>query len=327
MKKLLLLFVSAILISSCDENEKNSVSQRVLPDSNGRINALTVVMDNELWEGSVGNAVRDSLAKPVDGLPQDEPLFEISHLPTKTFSGFATKSRTILIAQKGAQNRFAIDKDVYAKPQRVAVLEGQTEADIVRLIHENADRISEVFKEGEVTETMRRIHKSLHGDESLKENLKIDVPIPTAYRFAVSTPDFFWIRKDIPQGHMNLLAYELPHRTFNSDSEVLDFIIRTRDSIGAVHIPGRLEGSHLITEEAYAPFLNESMISGRKCWETKGTWEVKNDFMAGPYVSYLIDDVQNNRLVVLEGFVFKPSNEKRDNVFELESILKSSKFL
>lgn len=325
MKNAITLLLMLVLFS-CNQTEKKN-SQRVLPDSNGRINTLTVVAENAIWEGNAGNAIRNTLARPVDGLPQDEPLFSISHLPTQAFSDFARRSRNVLIVQIGQENRFGIQKNTYATPQIVAVAEGKTQEDIAEIINQNAHKIAVAYKDGEVLEAMRRIKKSLHKDESLKNQLGVELPIPSAYRYATKTENFFWIRKDIPHGHMNIVVYELPHRTFKDEEEVLNFVIKTRDSIGEAHIPGRSEGTHLITEEAYSPFINESMLSGRTCWETKGTWEVKNDFMAGPYVSYLIDDVQNNRLLVLEGFVFKPSTDKRDQVFELESIFKSSNIL
>lgn len=83
----------------------------------------------------------------------------------------------------------------------------------------------------------------------------------------------------------------------------------------------------MITEEAYAPYLFDTTIQGRKTYETKGTWELKNDFMAGPFVNYAIRDEKNNRYLVLEGFTYNPSKAKRDLVLELESIIKSVKFL
>ena len=45
--------------------------------------------------------------------------------------------------------------------------------------------------------------------------------------------------------------------------------------------------------------------------------------MAGPFVNYMIEDNTNNRWLVIEGFVFAPSVNKRDYMFELETIIKS----
>jgi len=82
----------------------------------------------------------------------------------------------------------------------------------------------------------------------------------------------------------------------------------------------------MITEEAYAPYLFTTEIDGKFAYETKGTWEVKNNFMAGPFVNYAIKDSINNRILVIEGFTFAPSIGKRDYQFELEAIIKSVQF-
>ena len=60
--------------------------------------------------------------------------------------------------------------------------------------------------------------------------------------------------------------------------------------------------------------------------ETRGTWEVKGDFMGGPFLNYLIEDKLNERVLLVEGFVFAPSKRKRDNIIEIEAIVKSLKF-
>jgi len=47
--------------------------------------------------------------------------------------------------------------------------------------------------------------------------------------------------------------------------------------------------------------------------------------MGGPFISYTIEDKENERLIVVEGFSYSPSSKKRDVVFELEAILKTLK--
>jgi hypothetical protein len=137
--------------------------------------------------------------------------------------------------------------------------------------------------------------------------------------------DFFWIRKDIPKGNMEILVYAVPLNQIDRDTSVIANIIKMRDSIGKAHIPGPLEESYMITEEAYAPYLFNSKVDGKFAYETKGTWEVKNAFMAGPFINYAVRDSANNRYIILEGFTFAPATAKRDNMFELEAILKSAK--
>jgi hypothetical protein len=45
--------------------------------------------------------------------------------------------------------------------------------------------------------------------------------------------------------------------------------------------------------------------------------------MSGPFINYTIVDSINKRLVVLEGFCYSPSKEKRDVMHELDAIMHS----
>ena len=47
--------------------------------------------------------------------------------------------------------------------------------------------------------------------------------------------------------------------------------------------------------------------------------------MGGPFLNYLIEDKLNDRVLFVEGFVFAPSKRKRDNIIEIEAIIKSLK--
>jgi hypothetical protein len=100
-----------------------------------------------------------------------------------------------------------------------------------------------------------------------------------------------------------------------------------RDSVGRLYIHGKARATRMITERAYAPYFKSSIFEGRKTFETKGTWEMKNDYMSGPFINYAIIDKKNNRLLVLEGFCYAPSKEKRDLMFELEASIKSAVLL
>ena len=81
----------------------------------------------------------------------------------------------------------------------------------------------------------------------------------------------------------------------------------------------------MITEESYAPYLFEINLDNKPTYETKGIWDVKNAFMGGPFINYAIEDKINKRWVVIEGFAFAPSVEKRNYMLELEAIIKSAK--
>lgn len=322
MRKIIMIITAAVLFASCEDNPKED--KVVLNDSSGNINNLSVIIPNELWSGEVGEALRKTFAAPVDGLPQEEPLFSMNQMPPEAFSGFVRKNRLFLKVEKGSEAGVKVAKDAFATPQAGIVITGETNEEIIELIDENAERIIDLYKESEIIERQRRIQKSLLNDEPLEEKLGVSMKIPSAYRYAKQEDDFVWIRKDIPNGSMEILVYEVPISAIQKDTNIIGNIIKMRDSIGEKHIPGRLEGTHMITEEAYAPYLFESQIDKKFAWESKGTWDVKGDFMGGPFLNYAVLDEENDRFVVLEGFAFAPSARKRDNMQELEAILKSA---
>ena len=106
-----------------------------------------------------------------------------------------------------------------------------------------------------------------------------------------------------------------------SETPKLNEILRARDSIGKLYIPGRLEGTYMTTDRDYRPYFYKLKMDKKIVFQTKGIWEVKDDFMAGPFVNYLFKDNKTYEWVVVEGFVFAPSVSKREYMFELNSIL------
>jgi hypothetical protein len=314
--------LSVSLLTSCGDGSK---SKRIVSASSGNINNLQVIIDSELWLSRIGDELREVFSAEVVGLPQQEPLFSIRQMPPVVFTGFATKNRTILKIErdKPADTKFL--KDVYATPQAVVVISGNSAKEIIAEINKHAERIISTFKATEIKEKQRRMAKSLLKDKSIEETLGITIKPPSAYRIAKQEGNFFWLRRDIDNGDANLMIYEMPLDAVSDGENAINDIIKMRDSIGKVHIPGPIEGSYMITEEAYTPFLNTTIIDNKPAFETKSTWEVKDAFMAGPFVNYAVKDEVNNRLIVLEGFVFAPSKSKRDYIFELEAIIRTLK--
>lgn len=321
MKPLYYSLLLLLLFFSCNESGTKDTSH--LPKSLGNINTLQVVTPNDLWNGSVGEEIRNFFAAPTDGLPQDEPLFSMNQMPPETYTGFARKYRLVLYANLGNIDTIEIKKDTYSKPQTGAFITAKTKEGLVRLIKENHAEIIEAFHDSEITERQRRTNLSVMKLDSLEDKMGVSLKIPSAYHIAKASDDFYWIRKELKSGSTNIIIYEVPLDMINKDSTTVGDIIRMRDSIGGKHLPVEDDGQ-FITEEAYAPFLFTTEINGKPAYETKGTWEVKNQYIAGPFVNYAVRDEARNRYLILEGFTYAPSVEKRDLQFELESILKSA---
>src|SRR5690606_25217453 len=120
-----LLFSLLVAVTSCNSSGKKDKS--LLPDSSGNINSLQVVTANDLWNGPVGEAIRDEFAAPVDGLPQDEPLFSMNQMPPEAFSGFARNNRLFLYVVLSEEDKVTLATDEYAKPQVGAVIKATSQ--------------------------------------------------------------------------------------------------------------------------------------------------------------------------------------------------------
>lgn len=318
-KTVFLLVIIALIFQSCQDKD----AKRIVSKSSGNINNLVVVTTNQLWENKVGDSIRKILAAPIQGLANDESQFVMNQMPPEVFTGFAKKNRTVLKIEKGKAANTQIAEDQYAMPQTMVVVSGKTNAEIIEQIKKNAEKIRDAFNKEEIKEKQRRISKSLFNDDVLKEKLGLSMKFPTAYRMAKEEDKFFWIRRDIKNGNVDMMIYEVPLSSIRKgDSAVMD-IVRLRDSVGKIHIEGPTEDSFMATEDAFTPSISETILDNKPTLETRGLWDVTNAFMSGPFVNYAIEDKVNNRYIIIEGYVFAPSVAKREYVFELEAILKS----
>lgn len=293
----------------------------------GKINTISVIIDDQLWNGEIGDSIRNKFASPVIGLPQEEPLFTINQYPVKLMEGFMTDSRTIIVVKKAGKNKFEIKKNQYASPQNVFHISGKTSADILEIIEKNAPKIIQIIKETEITENQRISNLSLLNTQRITNEFHISLNVPSGYLYVLQKNKFIWLKKEIVSGNTSILIYQVPISSIKKDSNGIANIIKMRDSIGDLYIRGTEPEAKMITEEGYAPYLFKIKLNGKETYETKGTWELKNEFMSGPFINYAIVDKEHDRILVLEGFCYSPSKEERDLMHELESIIKSISIL
>ena len=321
MKKNLTLLFSVLIMVSCQTKKGTPL----VLSSNGNINTITVVMPNELWQGTIGQTVRDMYSYPAEGLPQQEPLYDLKQIPPEIFTGFAQSSRSVLWIGISEQINVRIDKNTYAQPQTIAVFTAPTTDQLTEIIMSQSNKVIEMISRQERIERLRRIRKSSYINHGLEEKFGFSLTMPSAYKKLKEGQNIIWFQRETQKGHVNLLVLTTPYDETIVSQKNLDQITAKHDSIGKEFIPGRLPNSYLITEKAYEPYVYHTTFGNKPALEIRGTWEVQGDFMAGPFLQYIINDKANNRNIVLEGFVFAPSTAKRDYIFEVETILRSIK--
>jgi hypothetical protein len=328
MKKVIILLVAVFFAISC--NTGNGKNGYTLPTSNGNTNKIMVVVKGLDWEGKIGDQIRTVFGEHQVGLPQPETLLSVSQIDPSGFSSFMRHGKAVLTIQEGEKESITVEKDRYARPQIIVHATAKNKEGILNLLSTRGKEIIKLFKDEDI-KFSQRIFKKERIDETKFEtikNLGLTIDIPKRFRLVEDSGDFIWFRQHLKSGIArgdgtnNILIYSIP---LEDESTVADNITAVRDTIGKKHIPGSKEGMYMITEQAYTPFTFDAEMDGKKAYETRGKWEVKNDFMAGPFINYTIIDKKNNRLVIVEGFTYAPSINKRDFLFELEAIAKSMK--
>ena len=321
-KPIFLILLFSVLVFSCKKEDTNAIRK-----TTGKVNNIAVIIDDQQWNGEIGDSIRNKFASSVIGLPQEEPLFTINQYPVKLMEGFMTDSRNIIIVKKGEKNNFVIKKDQYAAPQNVFHISGKTAADILAIIEKNSASIIQIIRQTEIEECQRINKKALLDSRIITTKFRVGLAIPSDYKCTIQDTNFIWMKKELVSGNTSLLIYQVPLKAIINKRNLVSNIIKTRDSIGALYIHGKEPNTDMITEEAYAPYFFTIKLDGKLAYEMKGTWELRNDFMSGPFINYAIIDRENDRVLFLEGFCYSPSKEKRDLMFQLESIIKSVRVL
>ncbi|CAM1370825.1 conserved exported protein of unknown function [Tenacibaculum soleae] len=327
MKKIILLVLVFIGMSCKSGAGKEGY---ILPTSNGNTNKIMVVVKGADWQGKLGDQIRKVFGEHQVGLPQPETLLSVSQIDPVGFSSFMRHGKAILTLKEGEKEAITIENNRYASPQIIVHVAAKNKQGLINVLNTRGKEIIKIFKDEDIKYTQGLFKKDRIDETAFKtiNNIGLTLDIPKRFRLVEDTGEFIWFRQHLKSGIArgdgtnNILIYSVP---LGDENAVADNITTVRDTIGKKYIPGSKEGMYMITEQAYTPFTFDAEIDGKKAYETRGKWEVKNDFMAGPFINYTIVDKKNNRLIIFEGFTYAPSVNKRDFLFELEAIAKSMK--
>lgn len=315
------------VLSSCKTNGKKEI---ILRNSVGNTNTILTVIKAQLWDTKVGDEIRAVFGEHQVGLPQPETIMSMSQVDPVGFTDIMNNNRAIMMVSLGKKERVSVTYNKFAKPQTIVSVVAKDEHDLIQLIQKQGKKIINIFKEQDIRFSQNVFKEQKIDEQQLKtvKDIGVSLIIPKSFRIVKDSIGFLWLRQHLKSGiargdgSNNILLYSIP---INDETKVAENITSVRDMIGKKHIPGSKEGMYMVTEKAYTPHIFDSEIDGHKAYETRGKWEVKGDFMAGPFINYSIIDKPNNRLIVFEGFTYAPSVNKRDFIFELEAIAKSIK--
>ena len=297
----------------------------LLPNVSGKAGEIIVAMDKNDWDGNLGSTTRTILAAGYPFLPQQEPLFSLSNVPVTGFADLFKVHRNLLFfnISKSDQSGVVYKNDVWAHPQCVIQVTAPTSDSAAVILKENSERIINSFEQAERD---RIIANSIRYEEhsippAVKEMTGGSPHFPSGFKLRKKTSDFLWISDDKQYVTQGVFIYRYP--AAENDNFSMENIIAHRDAALRENVPGMFENTYMITSDAVTPAVNYIRFRGRQFAETRGLWEVYNDFMGGPFVSHSFYSKDGQYIIVLDGFVYAPKYDKRQYLRQVEAIMYS----
>ncbi len=330
MKKISLLAIltfsiSLLFFTSCDTQKTPK------PSSTGKLTEIMVVADNSVWESKIGGIFKEYFSRPQQGLPQSEAGYIVINYPQSGWSSLISKHRNIVnisIDKSLPEPKMEIRKDVWARPQIVVKIVLNSKNEFPAFFEKNKKIIATYIREADY----RRINRAFAGDEakSIRANLSkkynISMVFPKGFFISKKDDNIVWIRKEGKNLSQAIVLYFADY----TDTNIFNYdrIIKLRDSILQLYIPGPNVGTFMTTEQLMPVSFEKVRLNDRFAVETRGLWNVEGMFYGGgPFVNYITVDEKRGRFVMIDGYVFAPKFNKKDYLLHIEAIIHTIKFL
>ncbi len=315
-------FIIGLLFTHC----KNQLdTESYLPDITGNLGEVLVITPKSKWDAEIGDSLRALLKQPVRALPQTEEMFDVIRMPPTDFNKALKHHRSIIIVRSSStyeKPAFNIEKNLWADPQIVIKIFAPNDAQIKNIIKEQGNKIVEAIKMKEM-QRLKQAHKARANQEGmrkLKNKHHVQLMLPSGYNIAKDTNNFVWIAHETGLTSRGVFVYYYPYKDSNTFTK--EFLINKRNQYLKKYVPGPSKGSYMSTDTNYPAIFEEFGMDRRYSVELKGLWNLRGGgFMGGPFVSFTTLDKKRNRVVTVEGFVYAPADDKRNLVWEIESIL------
>lgn len=302
-----------------------------LPNSKGKSSEILVITNNKKqWNSRIGDSIVAFFYQDVPGLPQPEPMFTLVNIPQEAFKEMYKPYRNIFIINIDKtleEPLFEARKDLWAKTQQVVKISAPDDESLIKEFNETKDVIMSLFLKTE----QKRIQKAFASVQSAKINSELQkkfgimLTIPSGFNISKSKKDFLWIRKETLTYSQGLIIYWEDYT--DTIQFIPAYIAAKRNEITERYIPGPADSSFmLISDQFIKPEFHEITLNDKYAVQTRGLWKVENDFMGGPFISYTLVHENGNKIITIDGYVYAPSEEKRDLVRQMNSILQSIRF-
>ena len=321
-KILTILAVVLLATASCTRRGHRRGSL-LTPSSSGNPYEVMVVADDSVWNGYVGSSIQRVLDAPLRGLPQDEEMFHRSHISHAHYDKITNLFRNIILINIDKEHtvpKIRLERDVHSTPQLIIKITGPNQREVSMHITEHTKAIQDLITVEEINRQAYDLYYShnIKFEKKVKEKFGCTMYIPTDIKKIIEGEDFIWATNGTVTGIQNIVIYSLPYV-----SEKMFYkrpYMALRDTIMKANLPGEKPGMYMETNRDFV-WTKNIKVQGDFAMEARGLWQMHNDAMGGPFVSHSRVDTINNRVIVVEGFVYAPEKMKRTMIRRLEAAL------
>jgi hypothetical protein len=304
--------------------------------STGSVNELLIVSnDKGQWEGALGDTIRAFFSAGQVGLSQPEPVFDLLNIADENLKDIFIKFHNIFIADinpQVTQTTSETFQNRWAGPQRVIKITAPDLPSFYKEFDLKKETFLKLFinSERERTLSLNKMAVDIQLSDVVAQKFGIKLPLPEGFYMAKEAPGFMWLRHKVTKVKQDLELGIMIYSMDYHDTIVFNprHILRWRNSITLEYIPGPSPTSYMkVAYEVIPPVFDTiTDFPGGYTVETRGLWDVANDFMGGPFINYTFIDKANNKAITLDGYIYNPNDVKKYYLRELESIFFAAKF-
>ena len=300
---------------------------------------LIVVCPQQQWSSELGDTLNSVLCQPVEELVQYEPVFDVMRILPNNFKSLTKHHRNIVVVQvdpSHSEPAIKVQYDVTAKPQIYITIQGPDNQSVAQYVSDNRDNLVRVIEMAErdrnISYAERYYSRPLH--QLILETFGVEMRIPDNFKLRTKSDDMVWISQEFPTASQGFFIYKYPYE--GQRSLTTEALVKARNRF-AGRIPGPSDGSYMTTVETlvddsgenYVPFIpSHRAFSIDDCpWvELSGFWEVANDYMGGPFVSYTTVNKATKEVVTIDCYIYSPKEKKRNMLRELQHFIYTVSF-
>ncbi len=348
-----LLFFLFFVMTSCTEDQRKGFEMK--PSAVGKAGSILVVAENYVWEGVAGKAFKDHFGRTYEILPQPEPTFDLKFVEAAKLKELHKEWRNIIFlgvlgdksaatkeimnvvgkegqirAQEDPSFSSVVLEDRWADGQQIFMIFAPNQAELIAAIQKRQNTI-----EGRVikSDNEQLWANNYQGGENtklvnkLKKDLGLSIKIPVNYELAVydSLEQTVWIRKETGSTSNNLLIKMMDYTEKNKLTK--ENIINFRDTLGRKFITTAAKDAYMLSDKVNLPIVfGERQVKDKFSLQARGLWKMHNDFMGGPFATYMILNPETQKVALIDGFIHAPGKEKRTLLQQVELIIGTTEF-